>query len=44
MLVSFSLFFVDILFSREVEYLKRIRVVKYFKNLRVLILEFYPNF
>ena len=31
--------------SREIEYLKRRRVLKYFKkNLRVLILEFYPYF
>ena len=36
--------FVDILFSIEVEFLKRKRVVKYLKNLRVLILEFYPYF
>ena len=32
----FLIVFVDILFSREVEYLKRRRVVKYLKNLRVL--------
>ena len=43
-LASFSLLFADILFSREVEYLKRRRVAKYLKNLRVLILEFYPYF
>ena len=36
--------FVDNLFSREVKFLKRKRVVKYLKNLRVLILEFYPYF
>ena len=40
----FLIVFVDILFSTKVEYLKRRRVVKYFKILRVLILEFYPYF
>ena len=43
-LVSFWLFFVDFLLSREEEYLKRRRIVKYLRNLRVLILEFYPYF
>ena len=40
----FFIVFGDILFSREEEYLKRRGVVKYLRNLRVLILEFYPNF
>ena len=43
-LTFFILFFVDILFSRKEEYLNRRRVLKYLRNLRVLILEFYPYF
>ena len=44
MLARNFLFFVDILFSKEEEYLKRRRAVKYLRNREVLILEFYPIF
>ena len=44
MLASFLLFFVDILFSKEEEYLNKRHFVKYLRNLRVLILAFYGIF
>ena len=43
-LASDWLFFVDFLLSRDEEYLKRRQAVKYLRNLRVLILQFYPIF
>ena len=42
--LAFFLFFADILFSKDKAYLKRRRVLKYLRNLRVLILAFYPIF
>ena len=44
MLSSDWLFFVDFSLSREEEYLERRQAVKYLRNLRVLILKFYPIF